>query len=75
VAKKTIDLRSLARSYTEMGVKVLAGIAQHGTSESARVSAVGMLMERGWGKVAQPVTGENGEGDIRITMRTFVEKI
>ena len=52
---------------------MLAGIAQHGTSESARVSAVGMLMERGWGKAPQPVTGADGEGDIRITLRTIVE--
>jgi hypothetical protein len=69
-----MDLRSLARSHTEMGVKVLAGIAQHGTSESARVNAVGLLMDRGWGKSPQPVTGADGEGDIRITIRNIIEQ-
>jgi hypothetical protein len=29
------DVRSLARAYTHMGVKVLAGIAENGTSEPA----------------------------------------
>jgi hypothetical protein len=44
-----------------MGVKVLAGIAQNGTSDAARVSAVALLFERGWGKPAQLHTGEDGE--------------
>jgi hypothetical protein len=43
------DVRSLARAYTHMGVKVLAGIAENGTSEPARVVAVALL-DRGWGK-------------------------
>ena len=70
-----MDLQSAARVHTPMALKVLSGIASSGASESARVSAANSLLERGWGKAAQPVTGENGEGDIRITMRTFVEKI
>jgi len=75
--KKTtiLDLQSAARGYTEMALKVLSGIGSNGESESARVSASNSLLQRGWGTAAQPVTGENGEGDIRITMRTFVEKI
>jgi|SoiMethySBSTD1v2_1073268.scaffolds.fasta_scaffold1989287_1 hypothetical protein len=39
--------------HTELCIKVLAGIAQNGESESARVSAAGILLDRGLGKAAQ----------------------
>jgi hypothetical protein len=32
-----------------------------------------MLWERGWGRPAQPVTGEDGEGAIEITVRVITE--
>jgi len=73
MAKRITDLRSLARAHTEMGVKVLAGIAQNGKSEQAQISAVDLLWQRGWGRPAQPVTGADGEGDIRITIRNIIE--
>jgi hypothetical protein len=38
-----------------------------------KIRAVGMLLDRGWGKPAQPQTGEHGEGDIRITIRNIIE--
>jgi hypothetical protein len=67
------DLRSLARSYTEMGVRVLAGIANaEEQPASARVAAVTALFDGGWGKAPQPHTGEDDK-DIRITIRQIVE--
>jgi hypothetical protein len=61
MSKSITDIRSLARSYTEMAVQSLAGIAQNGQSESARVAACEALLSRGWGKPAQPIeNGENG---------------
>ena len=56
-------LRSLARSHTEMGLRVLAGIAENGTSESARVAVVGLLLDRGWGKAPQSHSVEWGDGE------------
>jgi len=50
MAKKPIDIRSLARSYTEMAIQTLAGIVQNGSQESAKVSAAKELLDRGWGK-------------------------
>jgi hypothetical protein len=52
---------------------MVAGIAKDGTSETARLTAAHMLWERGWGKAAQPVTGEDGEGAIEITVRVITE--
>jgi len=54
-------------------MKTLGGIAKNGNSEQARISAIALLMERGWGKAAQPVTGEDGEGAIEITVRVINE--
>jgi len=73
MAKAPIDLRSLARAHTEMCLKVLAGIAsQKAAPPAARVAACGHLLDRGWGKPAQPHTGEDGN-DIRITIRKMID--
>jgi hypothetical protein len=68
MAKLPADLKSLARAHTAMGIKVLAGIAQNGTSEAARVSAVALLFERGWGRPPQAHTDGGDDGDGRITV-------
>lgn len=67
-----LDLRSLARSYTTMAIQQLSSIARDSDNDGARVAACGMLLDRGWGKVVQPVTGSDG-GDIRITIRNIIE--
>ena len=73
MAKAPADIRSLCRAYTATTVKTVAGIAKNGTSETAKLQASHMLWERGWGKAAQPVTGEDGEGAIEITVRVINE--
>jgi hypothetical protein len=66
------DLRSLARGHTALSIKVLAGIAQNGQNDAARVAAATALLDRGWGKPPQAHTGENGEGNIRVVIRHIV---
>jgi hypothetical protein len=75
--KKAIDdtqLRSIARGYTNLAISVLGGIAKDGENEGARVSACAQLLDRGWGRPAQPITGKDGEEDIRVTIRTIIGK-
>ena len=68
------DIRSLCRAYTDEGVRVLASIMrQPEHSAAARVQAAIALLDRGWGRVPQAHTGENGEGDIRVTIRHIVQ--
>ena len=51
----------------------LAGIvSQEAVPPAARVSAAGILLDRGWGRAPQPHAGEDG-GDIRVTIRQIVE--
>jgi hypothetical protein len=67
------ELQSMARAYTDTVLNTLGGIASNGTSEAARVSACAELLNRGWGRPAQPVTGKDGAEDIKVTIRTIVE--
>src|SRR4051812_11787538 len=66
------DLRSLARSHTALSIKVLAGIAQNGQTDAARVAAATALLDRGWGRPPQAHTGEKGEGGIEVIVRHIV---
>jgi hypothetical protein len=73
VAKAPTDLRSLARAQTAFGLRVLTNIARDSDSDSARVAAIALILDRGWGKAPVTHTGENGEGDIRVTIRHILE--
>lgn len=62
MAKTPTDIRSLARAHTESAINVLAGIMNEPEApHAARVSAASALLDRGWGKAAQAIVGENGE--------------
>lgn len=61
-ARTLTEIRSLARSHTRTAIRVLVGIMRsEDASPAARVSAANAILDRGWGKVAQPVeSGEDG---------------
>jgi len=67
MTKSLTEIRSLARSYTEMAIQTLAGIAQNGEQEAARVRASEALLDRGWGKPTQPISGDDDAPPVRIT--------
>lgn len=68
------EIQELARSHSPMAIKTLAKIATKGISEPARVAACNAILDRGFGKPPQAVTGEGGEGPVlaNITV-TFVK--
>jgi hypothetical protein len=39
---------------------------------SARVQAIGILLDRGWGKAVQPIAGDDGE-PLTIVIRQILE--
>jgi hypothetical protein len=52
---------------------VLAGIvSQEAIPAAARVSAAGILLDRGWGRAPQVHSGEDG-GDIRVIIRQIID--
>jgi hypothetical protein len=52
---------------------VLAGIAQNGESESARVAAANILLDRGWGRAPQEHANEGGE--ITVVIRNITAEM
>jgi hypothetical protein len=68
MAKNLTDIRSLARGHTEGALSTLASIMHSAEAPpAARVAAANSLLDRGWGKPAQPLTGED-EGPIQLTV-------
>lgn len=73
MSKTPTQIRSLARGHTETAINVLVGIMnQPDAPTAARVSAATAILDRGWGKPSQPITGEDGEA---IQMVTRIELV
>ncbi|KGJ66563.1 hypothetical protein BJA5080_03183 [Bradyrhizobium diazoefficiens SEMIA 5080] len=68
-ARTLTEIRSLARSHTRTALRVLVGVMRsEDATPAARVSAANAILDRGWGKAAQPV--ENGEdGMLELIQR------
>lgn len=74
MSKNLTDIRSLARAHSETAIAALAGIAQNGQSESARVAASVALLDRGWGKPVQPHDGDGEGGAMQFVVVTGVPR-
>ena len=73
MTKAAADIRSLARAQTALAIRTLTGICgSKAAPAAARVSAASALLDRGWGRPAQPHTGEDGD-IIRVVLRTITE--
>lgn len=66
------NIRSLCRSYTGEAVRSLAAIMRNADAPPrARLQAIDILLDRGWGKPAQtPKTHTGEDRDVRVTVRT-----
>ncbi len=54
-------VRELARTHTEDAIAALAGIMRDGDEPAAaRARAAELLLDRGWGRPTQPISGEGG---------------
>ncbi len=74
MAKAQANIRSLARAHTESAITVLAGIMNAPNApESARVTAANSLMDRGWGKATQPISGDDTMDPIKLIVRKIVD--
>lgn len=69
MAKTPTEIRSFARKHTEAAINCLAGIMNSSEAQdSARVSAANSLLDRGWGKPSQPISGDD-ENPLTIISR------
>ena len=59
-SKAAAEIKALAKKHSKAAIKVLAAIMNQADGPAtARVSAAQALLDRGWGKAAQPL--ENGD--------------
>lgn len=63
--KATAEIKELARAFTKDALETLCDIMKHGEMEGARVSAAKELLDRGYGKPNQSVSGPD-EGPIEV---------
>ena len=67
-ARTLTEIRSIARSHTRTAINVLAGIMRSkDATPAARVSAANSILDRGWGKVAQPL--QSGDDPLEVIHR------
>jgi hypothetical protein len=59
------EVKALARKWTKPALRRLAHIMRHGETEGACVAAAIALLDRGWGKPSQEITGKDG-GPIEL---------
>lgn len=62
------SISELARAHTEVALKALVKIATRGESEAAVVSASTALLDRGWGKPTQPISGDDERPPIEYVV-------
>jgi hypothetical protein len=65
--KEAVHVRDLARQYTEDAINTLAEIMKdQGQPGAARTAASSALLDRGWGKATQPLSGDAEGAPIRV---------
>lgn len=76
VCKSITDVRAEARKHTGTAIRVLTGIASNDEAPpAARVTAAQALLDRGWGKATQPISGD-AENPLKIEIieRVIIDK-
>src|SRR3982751_3277172 len=67
-SRAAAEIKALAKKHSKAAIKVLAAIMNQADGPAtARVSAAQALLDRGWGKAAQPLAG--GEGGLPVLAR------
>ena len=75
MARPLVNVQSLARVHTEMCIRTLAQIATTEESPHAsRVAAIGMLLDRGWGRPTTVLATEDG-APLTVVIRQIIERI
>src|SRR3982751_7062713 len=60
-SRAAAEIKALAKKHSKAAIKVLAAIMNQADGPAtARVSAAQALLDRGWGKAAQVLAGEEG---------------
>lgn len=66
--KATASIKEAARAYTQEALLALVGVVRGGEDipAAARVSAANALLDRGYGKPTQPISGDDEAAAIKL---------
>lgn len=64
--KATAEVKALAREYTPDAMDALRDIVRQRENLPAAVAAAKEILDRGWGKSVQPVSGPETDGPVRL---------
>lgn len=68
VGKAKMELAAMAKEYAEEAIRTLVEIATSGESEAARVSAANAILDRGYGKPTQPISGDDDAPPVGVSV-------
>jgi hypothetical protein len=69
------DLRQAARAHTEEAIRTLVKVMRwSGSDPRSLIMAANALLDRGWGKPAQAITGVDGEDGVTVTIRHLFDR-
>jgi hypothetical protein len=72
--KASLEVRALAREHTAEALNTIVEIMRSARSDSVKLAAAEAILDRGWGRPAQEITGP-GEGPIQVeAMRLAAEQ-
>lgn len=63
--KTTAEVKALAQEHGPAAIKTLAKLAKEADSDAAKIAACRELLDRAYGKAAQPVGGGDGTDPIK----------
>src|SRR5262245_32565178 len=58
--KASLEVRALARDHTAEALHTIVEIMRSARSDSVRLAAAEAILDRGWGRPAQAITGPEG---------------
>src|SRR5262249_39682321 len=61
------EVKQLARQHTALAIQKIAHIAEQRHSEMAQIAAANALLDRGWGRPTQPVSGDDEMPPVGIS--------
>jgi len=68
--KADAELKEACRKHSPEVIEILLKYAR-GRDARAAVAACNTLLDRGYGKPAQAITGADGENELRVVVRTL----
>lgn len=70
--KVTREIKALAQKHGPAAIERLAQLAVSAESETAQIAAIKELLDRGYGKATQPLTGADG-GAVQVVTKLVRE--